>query len=334
MTFGLAAAMGACGTESGSDLGTGGSPGAGGAAGSAQGEIGAGGSTGSGGASSQGSGGSTGMGGGAGSGAAGGGMGGALGTGGRASTGGTTGAGGGPGAGGATHGGPWKIMPLGDSITGFCYPQNLSGELTAAGFTSPNFSFVGTITNNQGNCLAPAARTVPSEGHGCYYVTRLENNITAVPGCGTGATLGSLSELQTWAAEKPDVVLMHYGTNDVWNNIATDTITGAYSFVVDHFRSQNPSVVFFVAQILPMHPAGCTACETRVEALNAAVPAWAASKNTAASPVYVVNIWSTVDQSLYLPNSTLSVDGVHPMPPAAKAMADKWFAALAAHGIP
>jgi lysophospholipase L1-like esterase len=225
-------------------------------------------------------------------------------------------------------------MPLGDSITGFCYPQNLSGELTAARFTSSNFSFVGTITNNQGNCLPPAAATVPSEGHGCYFVTRLENSITAVPGCGTGATLGSLSELQTWAAEKPDVVLMHFGTNDVWNNIATARITGAYGFVVDHFRAQNPNVVFFVAQILPMHPAGCTTCETGVEALNAAIPAWASSKSTAASPIYVVNIWSTVEQSLYVPSSTLSADGVHPLPPAAKPMADKWFAALAAHGIP
>jgi hypothetical protein len=343
--LGVAVAAGGCGTESGSDLGAGGSTGAGGAGvgggvGSGQGGSGVAGTTGSGGAASHGSGGSTGSDGGVDSGAAGAGLGGALGTGGRAGTGGTSGAagsagtGGAPGSGGSTHSGPWKIMPLGDSITGFCYPQNLSGEFTAAGLTASRFSFVGTVTNNQGNCLAPTTGSVQSEGHGCYFVTRLERDITAIPGCGTGATLGSLSELQTWAAEKPDVVLMHYGTNDVWNNIATGTITGAYSFVVDHFRAQNPNVIFFVAQILPMHPAGCTSCESGIEALNAAIPAWASGKATAASPIYVVNIWSTVDQAAYLPNSTLSADGVHPLPPAAKAMADKWFAALAAHGIP
>src|SRR5581483_10846924 len=132
-----------------------------------------GGLTGSGGARPQGSGGANNAGG-----AAGAGLGGVMGTGGRSNLGGSTGSGGMTGTGGSTHSGPWRIMPLGDSITGFCYPQNLSGELTAGGFTSSRFEFVGTVTNNQGNCLAPAAATVASEGHGCYFVTRLENNIT------------------------------------------------------------------------------------------------------------------------------------------------------------
>jgi lysophospholipase L1-like esterase len=226
-------------------------------------------------------------------------------------------------------------MALGDSITGYCYPQDLAGELTAGGHT--NFSFIGTLTNNQGGCGTPSVSTLKAEGHGCYFVTRLENNITAVPGCGTGATLGSLSELKTWAAEAPDVVLMHFGTNDVWNTIATATITDAYGFVVDQFRAKNPSVIFFVAQIIPMNPAGCTACESRVEALNAAIPGWASGKSTAASPVYVVNVWSAIDPTAYKASSgagSLTADGVHPNPPAAKAMADKWYAALIAHGLP
>ena len=42
---------------------------------------------------------------------------------------------------------------------------------------------------------------------------------------------------------------MQYGTNDVWGGDSLSSILSAYSFVVDQFRSQNPNVIFFVAQI-------------------------------------------------------------------------------------
>jgi len=55
--------------------------------------------------------------------------------------------------------------------------------------------------------------------------------------------------------------------------------------VVDQFRGQNPNVIFFVAQITPLNPSGCSTCEANVEALNAKIPGWASDKNTAASPI-------------------------------------------------
>lgn len=216
-------------------------------------------------------------------------------------------------------------MPLGDSITNFCYPQDLSGTLTANGKT--NFTFVGTQTANQGGCGTPSVSSVKTEGHGGYLVTYLTTNSPPQSGKGT------LSELQTWAALKPDVVLLEMGTNDVWSNLSTSSITNAYGFVVDQFRAQNPAVIFLVAQITPMHPSA-TCCEAGVEALNAAIPAWASGKSTAASPVYVVDVWAAIDQAAYQPNSTLTTDGVHPAPDAARLMANAWYAGLIAHGIP
>ena len=143
------------------------------------------------------------------------------------------------------HTGTWHIMPLGDSITGStCYPQLLSKELISKGHT--NFTFIGMNLNNQ-SCGAGAPNLM-TEGHGGYDVTYLVTNSPPQSGHGT------LAELQRWAAEKPDVVLMQYGTNDVWNGDSSSSILSAYSFVVDQFRSQNPRVIFFVAQILPMHP--------------------------------------------------------------------------------
>ena len=253
-------------------------------------------------------------------------------TGGIKSTGGATGAAGAPGtggatgAGGSTHTGKWQLMPLGDSITGTtCYPKLLSKELIDKGHTS--FDFVGTVLNNQG-CGSGVAN-VQTEGHGGYLVTYLTSDAQA------SQNKGSLTELKTWAAEKPNVVLMEYGTNDVWSNIAPDTITTAFSFVVDQFRSQNPGVIFFVARITPMNPSGCADCETRVEAFNKQIPTWATGKATAASPIYVVDVWSSLKPAAgYTPNSTNTSDGVHPNGAGSQLMADAWYAGLAAQGIP
>jgi lysophospholipase L1-like esterase len=145
---------------------------------------------------------------------------------------------------------------------------------------------------------------------------------------------GTMAELQRWAAEKPDVVLMEYGTNDVWSSISTANVLSAYGFVVDQFRSQNPNVVFFVAQVTPLNPSGCTACESNVEALNRQIPTWATGKASAASPVYVVNVWSALPAATYLPNSMYTADGVHPNAAGSQLMSDVWYTGITAQGIP
>jgi lysophospholipase L1-like esterase len=226
---------------------------------------------------------------------------------------------------GPGHTGKWRIMPLGDSITAAtCYPQLLSKELIARGH--PNFEFIGTNRNVQG-CGADAP-SLQTEGHGGYLVTYLLTNNPPVTGRGT------LAELQQWITERPEVVLMEMGTNDVWNGTATADILNAYSFVVDRFRSQNPSVIFFVAQITPLNPSGCAGCEAGVEALNARIPAWAASKTSAAAPIYVVNVWSRVPAATYTPSSVNTADGVHPTPAGSQLVVDAWYPAITAHGLP
>jgi hypothetical protein len=246
-------------------------------------------------------------------------------TGGSTTTGGVTGGGGTAGAGGSTHTGNWQIMPLGDSITGTtCYPKLLSQELVDKGHT--NFTLVGTVLNNQACGNAPNVQT---EGHGGYLVTYLTSDSHK------SENRGTMTELLSWAAEKPDVVLLEYGTNDCWtSSIPLGDIVSALGFVVDTFRAQNPNVVVFVAQITPLNPSGCSTCEARVEGLNALIPDWAAGKTTSASPVYVVNVFSALDPKTYLPNSTWTQDGCHPAQPAAQLMADKWYAGLIARGIP
>ncbi len=210
-------------------------------------------------------------------------------------------------------------MPLGDSITGsMCPPQLLSQQLKTSGRT--NFVFVGSNLNNQ-NCNG--APNVQTEGHGGYLVTDLV-------GAGKYA-----AKLPQWcAADRADIVLMMFGTNDAWNSRPTQSILDAYSVVLGDLRNVNPNVILFVALITPLNPSGCASCEANVQNLNARIPAWASSQSTAASPVYVVDVNSAFVASAYLPSSMYTSDGVHPNPVGSKLIADKWYSALIALGLP
>jgi lysophospholipase L1-like esterase len=225
------------------------------------------------------------------------------------------------GQGGSSHSGPWKVMMLGDSITAAtCYPQLVSKGLLAAG--RKNFQFIGTQTNQQ-SC---SATQVSEEGHGGYGVTYLPQNSTREacqkPAC------GSYTELQTWATEKPDIVLMHYGTNDVWDGQSPSNILSAYLAVIAEFRKQNSSVIFFVSKIIKLNPSGCTNCLNNVAALAAALTdSWATSNSTATSPIWIVDNYD----SGFDPNDKMdSGDGVHPALAGAQKSADATVLAVIA----
>ncbi len=199
-----------------------------------------------------------------------------------------------------------KIMPLGDSITGSpgCWRAILWNRLQTSGFT--NIDFVGTL-NNSNDCGITYDGN--NEGHGGYLATNIANQ----------------NLLPSWlSATTPDIVIMHLGTNDVWNNIAPATILAAFSTMVDQMRANNPNVKIIVAQIIPMNPSGCSTCAQGAVNFNAAIPAWASSKSTAQSPITVVDQWTGFS------TSADTSDGVHPNATGIQKMSDKWYPALSA----
>ncbi|WP_329541477.1 GDSL-type esterase/lipase family protein [Streptomyces sp. NBC_01358] len=200
---------------------------------------------------------------------------------------------------------PVRIMPLGDSITGSpgCWRSLLWDQLQKAGYT--DIDFVGTL-NAQSCALTHDA---DNEGHGGYLAT----------------TTADQNLLPGWlAATAPDIVVMHFGTNDVWSSIAPDTILAAYTKLVGQMRAANPAMKVLVAQIIPVNPSSCAECAARTVAFNERIPAWAQGITTAQSPVTVVDQWTGFD------TATDTYDGVHPNAVGDAKMAARWYPALSA----
>ncbi|MFH9825440.1 GDSL-type esterase/lipase family protein [Streptomyces bobili] len=200
---------------------------------------------------------------------------------------------------------PVRIMPLGDSITGSpgCWRSLLWNQLQDAGYT--DVDFVGTL-NAQSCALTHDA---DNEGHGGFQATATADQ-NLLPG---------------WlAATSPDIVVMHFGTNDVWSSIAPDTILAAYTKLVGQMRAANPAMKVLVAQLIPINPSSCAECAARTVAFNQRVPAWAQGITTAQSPVAVVDQWTGFD------TATDTYDGVHPNAAGDAKMAARWYPALSA----
>jgi len=202
---------------------------------------------------------------------------------------------------------PTRIMPLGDSITAGpgCWRALLWNHLQTAGYNT--IDFVGS--DPDGGCNYGFTYDGDNEGHGGYSATGIADQ----------------NQLPPWlAAARPDIVLMHLGTNDMWGGyIPTATVLAAYTKLVGQMRAQNPAMKIIVAKIIPMNPPGCTTCAADVVALDTAIPGWAAGLSTAQSPITVADLWTGFD------TATDTGDGVHPNDAGFRKMADRWYPPLA-----
>ncbi|GAA1008164.1 hypothetical protein Aple_071050 [Acrocarpospora pleiomorpha] len=202
---------------------------------------------------------------------------------------------------------PVRIMPLGDSITAGpgCWRALLWHRLQTSGYT--NIDFVGS--DPDGGCNYGFAYDGDHEGHGGFSATGIADQ----------------NQLPPWlAAARPDVVLMHLGTNDMWGGfIPTSAVLAAYTKLVGQMRASNPNMKIIVAQIIPMNPSGCSTCAASVVALNNAIPGWAAGLTTAQSPIAVADLWTGFN------TVTDTGDGVHPNDAGFQKMADRWYPSVA-----
>ncbi len=197
-----------------------------------------------------------------------------------------------------------RIMATGDSITETgCWRRQLWDMLAEAGY---QVDLVGS-KNNEGDC--GSGWDADNEGHSGALVTEMASSAAA------------------WAQANPaDVVLFHWGTNDVWHAaLPIEAIVEAYSMMVAGFRLVNPNVILLIAQIIPVAPEGPMGVyPERTRQLNERLEAWAAAQTTEQSPLLLVDQWTGFP-------SDGAPDGVHPYAESgSRHLADNWFAAIAA----
>jgi lysophospholipase L1-like esterase len=201
-------------------------------------------------------------------------------------------------------------MPLGDSITeggtpALSYRFHLDSLLHRGGYP---FDFVGSLHGTHYDTAAATTWDSDHDGHFAWEAWRI------------------LPQIGGWARTyRPDIVLMHLGTNDIIHYQPADTMTvvnstiGVLGAIIDTLRSVNPQIAVFIAQIIP----DVYGSNRRFfDSLNTRIPTLAATKSTLASPVIVV------DQNTGFNWATDLDDSYHPNASGASKMAAKWYAAL------
>lgn len=206
---------------------------------------------------------------------------------------------------------PLRIMPLGDSITesksGYSsYRYRLWQMLTGAG-CSVDFvgSRSGVSTGTRNSAQVSPKNTNFDQDHEGHWDYRTDEIV---------------SRLANWAAQAfPDIVLIHLGTNDIFQSQSNSSTLEELRQVIEILRNENPYVVILLAQLIPADRDRDT-----IEQFNALIPDLAKSLTSTNSPVVVVDHYA----DFYVSSDTF--DGIHPDDSGDEKMASRWFNALMA----
>jgi len=228
--------------------------------------------------------------------------------------GGSTGTGGGTGTtfSPCTAGTACKIMPLGDSITeGYGATGNVGGyriELFRQAMkASKNITFVGSLTNG------PATvdnKTFPKnhEGHGGWTISQI-----------AGIADNTLS------TNKPDIVLLKIGTNDVNGTGATGAPTGLKN-LIDQITKDVPSALLVVSSIIPIKDDNQN---QKVKTYNATIPTTVSAAAAAGKHVIFVDSYAAFVANTSWKTAIMS-DNLHPNDAGYAVLGQTWYDAISA----
>jgi acyl-CoA thioesterase-1 len=197
-----------------------------------------------------------------------------------------------------------RIMPLGDSITQGdsdhdTYRRPLWKSLEADGY---DVDFVGSLRVHHRGAPPRDDFDRDHEGHWGWRTDEI------------------LERIRGWVSSaEPDVLLIHLGSNDVFQDESTEGTVEELAQLIDAVRESRPEATFLIAQIIPTAMAGAN---RGIRDLNARIPELALSKSTSTSPVNVVDHFTGFDAARQ------TYDGVHPNPDGEIHMSDRWLDAL------
>lgn len=118
--------------------------------------------------------------------------------------------------------------------------------------------------------------------------------------------------------DRPNVVLIHVGTNDMIPNpppLPYASAPARLGSMVDEIVAACPDATVLVGKILH---AGNPSIDARIATFNAAIPAMVANRTQAGHHVAVVDFTN-------ISTSLLSPDGIHPVDAGYAAMAQLWL---------
>lgn len=117
----------------------------------------------------------------------------------------------------------------------------------------------------------------------------------------------------------PDIVLLHIGTNDY--SLPVTTSMNNIHGIINAVRINNPNVIFFVANMIPI---GKSQFQDANNALAAAIESDIESYSTQSSSVHLVDVRTDYDMTWF-------TDMVHPDSRGEAFMADRWADAIIAN---
>ena len=195
---------------------------------------------------------------------------------------------------------PARIMPLGDSITQgntalASYRRPLWFKLQGATFKS---NFVGSTRTNHNGPNPHQDFDLDHEGHWGWTAYEVASN------------------LNSWAAAaKPNIALIHLGTNDLHSRQPADRVVGHLRQIVGILRKHRPNIGIALAAIIPSPRLDVSGFNNKVKTL-------ATQLDTPGSPAV------SVDMQTGFSISAHSWDGVHPNSAGETFMAERWYPAI------
>ena len=221
---------------------------------------------------------------------------------------------------------PWRIMPLGDSLTSGNYPGRvhsyrgyLEGLLRKAGY---HFDFVGTQSR-----MAHYGTDLDHEGHSGYTI-----GPDLARFCEECETANLYDHLEAYLQTKPDIILLMIGINDLLpldvRPVKPEDAPGKLAGLVRRIQELRPGVYIFLASLAPVNYRD----EMQWPAFQAVnQSAEVIAEGDAKDRIYFVDVNQILEQTL--DTEIDFADGIHLAEGGARKLALAWFDALRTSGI-
>lgn len=221
---------------------------------------------------------------------------------------------------------PWRIMPLGDSLTSGTYPGRvhsyrgyLETLLREAGYS---IDFVGTQSR-----LAHAGSDPEHEGHSGYSI-----GPDLARFCDECETANLYDHLTTYLQSKPDVILLLIGINDLLpldvRPVRPADAPDKLANLVHRIQQLSPDTTIFVASLAPISYMDSNDLPYYNEINQMAERL---GNRHAYDKLYFVDL--NQDMGAVIDLGLDFADGVHLAEGGARKMAQVWFEALVASGV-